>query len=358
MKQRNLAVDIAKGIAIIAIVWGHIHVLYPQCSLLNFDDLIYLWHVPVFFILGGFFIKEEQIVQPKYWFKKKFNSLYLKILYFYIPAVFLHNFFITIGWYSTSSIDPIIKEYSLFDFAKQTLFTICCAGREPILGAMWFVYVLFMALIGLSIISWIIKKLIVDKRKKEWSLFIVLLVMTILSGILSNKYDLTIRRFSNVFTAMLLINIGWIMNRKWKLNYDNGFLVIVCLMISFEVVCMLGGVSLNGNNYADILQLIIVAPAILYCIMYLGKKIEHTAIGKGLAYIGYDSFYIMALHFVGFKICSIIVGRFNLGGVQTDLTPNVGNNLPLFVIYLLFGVCFPLLFMYLFRKIKKFTKKL
>ena len=53
------------------------------------------------------------------------------------------------------------------EFAKQTVLAICLGGREPIVGAMWFVYVLFMALIGLSIVSWLIKKLAKDERQYE-----------------------------------------------------------------------------------------------------------------------------------------------------------------------------------------------
>lgn len=161
--------DITKDIAIIAIVLGHIEFLYPASQLVNTKDLfIYLWHVPVFFIVAGFFIKEEQLVQPELWFKKKFYSLYLKIQYSYVPVVLLHNVFIKIGWYSLDSIQPVIHDYSWMDFIKQIILAVCLGGREPIVGVMWFVYVLFMA---------------------------------------------------------------------------------------FEVVCMLGGVALNGNEYKDILQL-------------------------------------------------------------------------------------------------------
>ena len=120
--KRFLSVDIAKGMSIIAIVFGHIAYQYPFCQLVNTKDLfIYLWHVVVFFLLAGFFIKEEQLVQPKRWFKKKFSSLYLKILYFYIPAVLLHNVLIKIEWYSLESTDLVINTYSMIDFAKQTV---------------------------------------------------------------------------------------------------------------------------------------------------------------------------------------------------------------------------------------------
>lgn len=358
MEKRSLSVDIAKGISIIAIVLGHINFLYPVGPLVNTKDLfIYLWHVSVFFLLAGFFIKEEQLVQPKLWFKKKFSSLYLKILYFYIPAVLLHNVLIKIGWYSLESTDPIINTYSMMEFAKQTVLAICLGGREPIVGAMWFVYVLFMALIGLSIVSWAIKKISKNDRQYEWMRFITLLSMCILAGLLSNKYGLTIRRFSNTFTAMLLIYVGRIMYQKIKLSFDNGYLAIACGLIAFEVACMLGGVSLNGNEYKDILQLLVAAPAVLYIIMYIGKHIEANVVGKAIAYVGKDSFYVMALHFVGFKFCTLALQGIGYRGANLcDLTPGVdGNNLLLFV-YVLLGVGFPLLFMWGFRQIKTLIK--
>lgn len=317
--KRSLSVDIAKGISIIAIVLGHIGFLYPACQLINTKDLfIYLWHVPVFFIVAGFFIKEEQLTQPRLWFKKKFSSLYLKILYFYVPAVLLHNVFIQIGWYSLDSTEPVIHAYSGMDFVKQTILAVCLGGREPIVGAIWFVYVLFMALIGLSIISWMMRKVAKDEKQYEWLRGIALLAMCIVAGILSNKYGLTIRRFSNTFTAMLLIYIGKLMYQKLRLSFDNGYLAIVCALIAFEVACMLGGVALNGNEYKDILQLLVAAPAVLYIIMYIGKRIESYAMGKAIAYVGKESFYVMALHFVGFKLCTLSLSCAGCGGGKSE----------------------------------------
>ena len=353
--RRSLSVDITKGISIIAIVLGHIGFFYPACQLINTKDLfIYLWHVPVFFIVAGFFIKEEQLIQPKLWFKKKFSSLYLKILYFYMPAVLLHNVFIRIGWYSLDSAEPVIHTYSWVDFIKQMVLAVCLGGREPIVGAMWFVYVLFMALIGLSILSWIIKKIAKNAKQYEWTRGIVLLTMCIIAGILSNKYGLTIRRFSNTFTAMLLIYVGKLMYQRLKLSFNNGYMAIVCALIAFEVACMLGGVALNGNDYMDILQLLVAAPAVLYIIMYICKRIEKNIVGKAIAYVGKESFYVMALHFVGFKFCTLALQAVGYGGANlNDLTPSIGNDIFLLLLYAMFGIGFPLVFMWGFRKCLK-----
>lgn len=108
-----------------------------------------------------------------------------------------------------------------------------------------------------------------------------------------------------------------------------------------------GGVSLNGNEYKDILQLLVAAPAVLYIIMYIGKHIETNIVGKAVAYIGKDSFYVMALHFVGFKLCTLALQGIGYGVSLSDLTPGVGGNMLLLFVYAFFGVGFPLFFLWI-----------
>lgn len=76
--------------------------------------------------------------------------MYKLLLYFYIPVVLLHNFFIRIGWYDslTDYGGKYMGFWDLKQMISMLLQTFCFAGREPILGAMWFVYVLFLALAG------------------------------------------------------------------------------------------------------------------------------------------------------------------------------------------------------------------
>ena len=58
-------VDIIKGFAIISVVVGHIAFNYPDCRLFPVSDIIaWLWHVPVFFMVGGFFISDEKLQHP------------------------------------------------------------------------------------------------------------------------------------------------------------------------------------------------------------------------------------------------------------------------------------------------------
>lgn len=209
--ERVNYVDFIKGAAIIAVVFGHI-LCFNGFQLFPVKWFFaYTWHVGVFFIVGGFFLKDVDGSNIVSFLKKKAKQLYLLALYFYLPAVLLHNVLLHIGWYETANPiqGKVMTLWGIGDFVKQTILTICCAGREPIVGAMWFVYALFFAMIGYSCISLIISRVNREGGKNNQQyLLLTFFVLAVVSGILSNKYGITIRRCSNVFTAMLLIYMG------------------------------------------------------------------------------------------------------------------------------------------------------
>lgn len=82
MKRINY-VDFIKGMAIIAMAFGHI-MYFEQLHPLLLVKLFfaYTWHVGVFFIIGGFFLKNVNMSNIKAFIKKKTEQLYLLALYF------------------------------------------------------------------------------------------------------------------------------------------------------------------------------------------------------------------------------------------------------------------------------------
>lgn len=66
--MRDNSIDIAKGIGIILVVWGH---QFANCPILNW---ICLFHMPLFFFLGGCFINDEKYSVFLY---KKIRTLFI-----------------------------------------------------------------------------------------------------------------------------------------------------------------------------------------------------------------------------------------------------------------------------------------
>ena len=354
-------VDIIKGVAIIGVVLSHIVHPFKDYSLLPVASLMYgLWFVPVFFVVGGFFLKTEKLCNPVGFIKGKMNSLYLLLLYFYIPAVLLHNVMLDIGFYDTVTNygGKYMDYWGIGQFVKELALVFLFAGREPVLGAMWFVYVLLLAMIGLSVVSWILSRWITDKQKFEVVRALVLFIGCIISCQSTNIVGFTIPRFNNVITAMWLIYCGYLLMNVLKLKFNNNLIAVFCGLIVYHMATTQSGIVLNINKYTDVLSLTISSVSALYVIAYLSKKIENGAIGKALAWCGKESFYIMALHFVGFKLCTLILGVLGLKLQLSSLLAPADENIGLTLLYLCFGVIFPLVFIVGFRQGKRGWGKL
>ena len=156
---------------------------------------------------------------------------------------------------------------------------------------------------------------------------------------------------------MWLIYVGYILIHKLDIKFDNKWAALFSVILCYHIATIQGGVDLNINRYHDVLSLSVTSVAALYVICFVSKRIENTKLGHIFAYCGRESFYIMALHFVGFKIGCMIC---NLMGYELQihsLTAPAGGSVFLLIWFLAFGMLFPLIFMFVFRKIKKVITK-
>ena len=70
-KERDNTIDIAKGIAIILMCIGHSYCPEQLCT------FIYLFHMPFFFMISGWFWKEKNVEHPINYITKKIKTLWI-----------------------------------------------------------------------------------------------------------------------------------------------------------------------------------------------------------------------------------------------------------------------------------------
>mgnify|MGYP001401425786 FL=1 len=134
MKVRETQMDVLRGLGIILIVLGH--AAFP------YTHFLYLFHLIIFFILSGYFFKEEY-VKDKESLKKfiilKIKRLYVPFVIGNIICVLLNNTFISLNLY-----DNINHEYFGFkDIIVNIIKIILFRGNTEMLGATWFLPILF-----------------------------------------------------------------------------------------------------------------------------------------------------------------------------------------------------------------------
>lgn len=210
-KPRENYVDIIKGFAIIAVVLLHINFSFTNNDVINVYGLLGgQWHVAVFFLVSGFFLKEEKLKHPWQFMKPKVKNLYLKALWIYIPLVLLHNVFLKWRWLYPDVVynNRYLHVFSGVDYVTHLASQFLFFWREPFSGAMWYVDSLLLALTVYSVGTWFSTKLTMSEPLQKKIVGFGIVLFATMSGIATNHFGITISKFSNVFTGLLLIFVG------------------------------------------------------------------------------------------------------------------------------------------------------
>jgi len=352
-KKRLAYIDIAKGISIISIIMLHIdyafcdHPLLPLWSLLGNS-----WGVCVFFLLGGFFVTNERLLNPRKFIGDKLRALYIPLIIFYIVVLLLHNTFIDIGFHQVGLEEggKLITRYEVVDLLQHIAEALLLAGREPLLAPLWFLSVMILAMLGFCLLTYVLYKLLerhslppeLAMRRMEQIRIVIVLVACIIGHVFSNYLDLNIPRFNNTFTALWLMLCGYLIYQKRHCLFDNGKIAFACVVIVYVSTIVFGPNIIISNRYDNVVSLTLCTTAALYAICYVSRKIEKMVIGKVLAWAGRHSMAAMALHLIAFKVATIFMRLTFIPDIpQYTLNPQAGNSLGLLIYYTVVGVVLP-----------------
>ena len=141
MKNRVEYIDIARGIAIILMIIGHV------TQNVIFRNIIFSFHMPLFIIVSGYFYKDKPL---KYVIKK----LMIKLIIPTTIIVFLCTF--------VDNLNHMDMYNSLYNSFKSII--ICWSHQSKIkyyfsdTGVLWFIYLLCISRLLFSVLKKIIKE--------------------------------------------------------------------------------------------------------------------------------------------------------------------------------------------------------
>lgn len=357
--HRSPHVDIIKGWAMLTIIVCHVSSsFFPDIARQLLGNP---WNVPIFFIIGGFFLKIESLGNPMQFLKRKLKALYIPATIIYGLNVLLHNLFVYIGWYPLGDNHPAtgvpFTLYGIKETAMGILKVICAGGSgELTMGAMWFLYTLLYAFVGILIVYTLVSFIVKDATKRFQWMTVVFMFIAVVSCVLSQRHHITISRFSTAATAMFLIWYGMIINKKWQWRYNQWWVFILACVSFFHCILMhQGRMTLAHNQYQDLAMLIAGCTAAIYIWGFIGKKMEQNIVGKFLALMGRESLYLMAFHITGFFVCNsllVYLGVFSSADSRGLYTYNLGNNGWLLLVYVSFGIATSFAIIFAFRWLK------
>ena len=347
MGKRDSFIDIVKGIGILSIVIGH-----SSWRIFNgkipIGPFVYTYHMMIFFFVAGFCFSSHNAENVEFYIGKRIRKMLS--LYFMYECIFvaLHNLFLKMKLISG---DP----YDIRRGIECIGNAVTARNSETLLGAMWFVPML--------LISNIFFCLFFDagRRYSKWVHF----AATVSSGA-AGLYLCTCNVSLNYSTQLSLLAIpimyaGYLFKvyRSRMEGFFTWFGCVLSAVLLFFILNHTDGkiIELSVNHIiSPILFYPVTFVGIYFCIS-LSRIITHVRfLNTVFAYIGKNSFHIMALHLLSFKLVDCIYGLFaGIKDVETlSLYPHSFSLEP---VYYTMGVALPLGFVLLSKKVGRIISR-
>ena len=334
MINRNNIYSIMKGLAIMGVVAGHL-------GINKIDLFVNYWHLPVFFFVSGYFLKDKYINDGKKYVSSRFKRLIIPFFFYASTAIILHNFLI--NWGIIDGIKFVGNDYWV-EIKRMLLLS----SNEQLIGAMWFLPALFF----ISCIGWSLLKLhtIHHSLNYKWGGVICFIV-----GMLAIN-----RNISSPYCIFQYLSITWIFLLGYMVrteHLEEKIRNIIGVLVSISILSVaLFAKSRFGCQPSMIGNMPLCFPLVfisgIVIINYISFQIQNYKIGKVLSFVGNYSFSIMALHFVGFKIVTFIHKLIDDTVTISDF-PISSKNLYMWApMYFLVGLAFPIVVSILGEKIK------
>ena len=277
-KEKLNWIDNLKAIGIFAVILGHI--ASP------FGTFIYSWHMPLFFIIAGFFIKFELTI--KEFIIKDFKRL--MIPYFLFALIGLGIETLKRIALHRESLDYIHEIQAVFIWMDMTSLINSYAF------VLWFLVALFFARIFLVILNKYIKNIAFQ--------FLIIFALFLCSFLINLPFGI-----DNALNALLFLFIG---NIYFRFYQENKFLYILpFIMLVLYFIFGIPSLDMASKNYSNIFINILFAIGIIFMMIVFLKKVNYSS--KFLTLWGGNTMLLFIIHPYTNNIAYIIVEKLHFG---------------------------------------------
>lgn len=277
-KEKLNWIDNLKAIGILAVILGHI--ASP------FGSFIYSWHMPLFFMIAGFFIKFELSI--KEFIIKDFKRLMVPYFIFAIVGLVLET--IKRMALHRESLDYIHELQGIFIWMDMSSLINTYAF------VLWFLPALFFARVILVVIVKLVKNIFIQ--------FFIITILFSFSFLVQLPFGI-----DNALNALLFVFLGSLFFRF----YQNSKILYVLPFVLIGLVIYIGIPSLDmaTKNYQNIILNIVFALSVVFIIITILKKLDFKS--KLLTIWGGNTMLLFIIHPYTNNIAHIVVEKLHFG---------------------------------------------
>lgn len=289
--------DLVKAFGIIAVVLGHAGG--------PLGKYVYLYHMALFFFVSGYFYRDYLSEQPWTMIKKRITGLYLPFVLYEMVFVLLHNTLYRMNIYNDRfgfGEGPHSHLYSFSELVHKFNSTLFFGEEEQLLGAFWFIMVLFFSSVIFGLVSWFTHNFV-----HKDSEYIRALIIIAISGY--GFYCITIDKHFPKLLELSYILVGlYYLGYLFK-KFEHKIVFNVYYVIAAVALLYLNGqygdISVRGFKFQSPAFFLACSVLGIYINIYAAKVVAERYNPRVLYYIGANTMVIMALHFLAFKVVNL-----------------------------------------------------
>lgn len=304
-KVRMTYIDVVKAIAMISVVLFHACTNHENTYLATnayFIRFTSAYAIPVFFFVNGFLYRNKDINSPIKSILKKIKSYYLPFLWYNLFYLCAHNIFVTLHMVDEKYGNGY---YDATEYIKH-FFKAITGHREYFSGALWFLG----SILTVNAII-IIAEYCIHKFSMEKYYFLLLGLVAIICLIAGNvgvvtdrmKIETSLANVVYFYLGMLFKHFDWnnifIKNKK--------VYIILGILIDLIVSCNKQYNPFGITNSLIYIVLDYLNAFLCIIAIMMIAQVKWIEKSKILRIVGQNTLDIMALHFMFFKIVSLLV---------------------------------------------------
>lgn len=355
-KKLDDSVSFLKCLGILAVVFGHIGFNISGNGS-KIHAIIYFYHMPLFFFISGYLYKSYKIKDT---IIKNIRGLYIPFILWSCFFIAMRNVFIDLGFYNYQNMDNFSNMIKIRTFIDVFSFRY----TEPMLGAMWFIPCLFIVRMLYAILNKMIDRIKFISDSKDILLPFIITILFIVGinyGISGKflRYKLDV-----VFVAMFFYYIG-VKYKELKEFIPIKFTIAIPLFLLMCQNIKFGFIDMNNRSYVNSAFFLFNSLSGIYvnlALIRIIKWIKNEKIKNISCVIGQSTFWILALHFVVFKIITLVNVKINdlSGDLLQFIFPGdvIGLSWIWISIYFILGVIVPVIIKLIIIEIKNKLKAL
>lgn len=353
--MRNLAMSIAKGIAIILMVAGHAEA--PELI----TNFIYTFHMPLFFIAAGYFFSRKNVDNPWDFCARRFRGLYLPMVKWSIVFLLLHNLWHHFGILNETYgnwTGGVTHPYTWHVAADRLvrIFTSMSGYDDFMAGAFWF----FRGLLVASILFLVFYKLLDRSGRLSHTAIAAIICLGALAFTafrIVNGLKITTLPAGGMREVWGLFFFGLgVLFRRYEDQMPRHW--SFCL-VAFLLLCGAAWMHLSGMNNTGRLRDLWSLPLtgslgflMVYGVSKLIAQLDN-AFSRLLVFIGDNTLYIFIFHIISFKVVSLLkIWYYDLefGQIGCHMVIHYNHTDFFWVLYTIAGTALPLLVLQLVRR--------